>query len=263
MTPTRAAGLAPVNAAVLVSAGRNPVSGRPRACPGDAAALALGLLIAGDALRVLHAGDAGDASLADYLALGAPRIDVVPLAEGAGLAACLAEQVEKADLVLTGSRAETGAGSGLLPYVIANKLDRPLVAGAIDAMAIGSELIVRQFLPKGRRRRIRAPLPAVLTVHPLAGSAIRYAHARRVMGEIRELAPARETRQGANTSWEIEDRPRPSVRLAARDPRNAHARLMSAIGTDARGGLVAAEGSSVDKAQVVLNYLRDHGLIDF
>jgi electron transfer flavoprotein beta subunit len=33
--------------------------------------------------------------------------------------------------------------------------------------------------------------------------------------------------------------------------------------SEAKSGVVAFEGTSVDKAQVVLNYLREHRLIDF
>ena len=43
-------------AAVLVSAGRHPFTGTPRACRGDAVAIALGQRIVGDALRIIHAG---------------------------------------------------------------------------------------------------------------------------------------------------------------------------------------------------------------
>jgi electron transfer flavoprotein beta subunit len=39
--------------------------------------------------------------------------------------------------------------------------------------------------------------------------------------------------------------------------------MLSAIGSAPRGGQVVIEGSSVENAQVVLGYLRQHGLIDF
>jgi len=39
--------------------------------------------------------------------------------------------------------------------------------------------------------------------------------------------------------------------------------MLFAIGSTPRGGLVVIEGSSVEKAQVVLRYLREHGISDF
>jgi electron transfer flavoprotein beta subunit len=53
------------------------------------------------------------------------------------------------------------------------------------------------------------------------------------------------------------------VRLRAQDKKAGYARMLSAILTEAKGGVVAFEGTSVDKAQVILNYLREHRLIDF
>ena len=54
-------------ASLLVSVGRNPISGAPRACRNDVAALEIARGLPGD-LTVLHAGDAGNPGLADYLA---------------------------------------------------------------------------------------------------------------------------------------------------------------------------------------------------
>jgi electron transfer flavoprotein beta subunit len=39
--------------------------------------------------------------------------------------------------------------------------------------------------------------------------------------------------------------------------------MLFAIGSTTRGGQVVIEGSSVEKAQVVLGHLREHGIIDF
>jgi electron transfer flavoprotein beta subunit len=53
------------------------------------------------------------------------------------------------------------------------------------------------------------------------------------------------------------------VRLKALDKKSGHARLLSAIVSETKGGVVAFEGTTVDKAQVMLNYLREHRLVDF
>lgn len=250
--------------AVLVSAGCHPVSGLPRACHGDAVAMGLARKLAGDAARAVHAGDAQHPALADYLALGASTIEVVERVPGAAIAEALAEHVRDADLVLAGTQSEAGPGSGLLPYAIAAALGRPIVGHVLDIAASGEEWHVQQFLPKGKRRRIAVPLKAVLTVHPLAAVSLAYAHARRLSGRIEAAAgPCGTGGPLPGPCWTVEDSPRRHVRLAGPAPASGHARMMAAVATEAKGGTVVFEGSSVDKAQVILNYLRDHRLVDF
>ena len=51
--------------------------------------------------------------------------------------------------------------------------------------------------------------------------------------------------------------------FVAAEKRSGHARMLSATTTESRGGNVVNEGSSVEKAQVILAYLREHQLIDY
>lgn len=254
----------PVSVAVLVSAGRHPVSGKPRPCRGDAVALVLGRALAGDRLRVIHAGDPEDPALQDYLALGAGCIEVVAARPGADAVAALAGLIADVDLILTGGQAEQGAGSGLLPYALAHVLGRPIVANVLEAQVEDGEVRVRQFLPKGRRRGILAPLPVVLAVHPLAPVGLSYAYARRMSGRIQNRLTDGLTAEAPAPTWKVETVRRQPVRLRAEDKtKSAHSRLLSAIASEAKGGVVAIEGSSVDKAQVMLTFLRENRLIDF
>lgn len=251
-----------VSVAVLVSAGRHPVSGKPRPCRGDAVALALGCSLTGDRLRVIHAGEAEEPALQDYLALGAGCIEVVASRPGANPLAALASLLRDVDLILTGGQAEQGAGSGLLPYALAHALGRPIVGNVLEASIESRDVKIRQFLPKGRRRGILAPLPAVLTVHPLAPVGLRYAYARRMSGRIESVNGV--MAEATSPTWTIEAARRQPVRLKAEDmTKSAHARLLSAIAVEAKGGVVAIEGTSVDKAQVMLTFLREHRLVDF
>lgn len=260
---------ASISAAVLVSAGRHPVSGMARACRGDAVALALGRRLAGERLRVIYAGDAAEPALRDYLALGAGRVEAVAVGADRCVLAPLVNALQDVDLVLTGARAEQGAGSGLLPYALAHALGRPIVTGVLDAHIDNREIVIRQFLPKGRRRGIAAPLPAVLAVHPLAPVELRYAHARLRSGEIEAMpadgaADIPEASVAEACVWSVEPTRRQPVRFKAEDKtKSAHARLTSAIVSEAKGGVVAIEGSCVDKAQVMLSFLREHRLVDF
>ena len=253
-------------AAVLVSAGRHPFTGAPRACHGDAVAMALGRRLVGGALRIIHAGAIDEPALKDYLALGAGTIEVAATPKDHDPVGLLSLLLKDVDFVLAGSRAESGAGSGLFPYALAKALGRPVVANVLDVEIEGAEARVRQFLPKGRRRGVAVSLPAILAVHPLTQVRLGYAYARRLSGRIVAVPPAIDGQLGAGareSPWTVEQTSRWPVRLKAEEKRSAHERMRAAVVSEAKGGVVAFEGTSVDKAQVVLNYLRNHRLIDF
>ncbi|MFM0756180.1 electron transfer flavoprotein subunit beta/FixA family protein [Paraburkholderia strydomiana] len=255
--------------AVLVSVGRHPVSGVARYSRNDAAALTLALTLAkqhATTLDVLHAGDPANPALQEYLALGARSVEVlaVPNADGsqADGAALLAARLPGYDLVLTGTRAEGAFDSGMLPYRVANALGIPLVGAAVDVVVKDGCAQVRQFMPKGLRRRVEVQLPALIAVHPMANATPTYAYARQREGAIHPVAcaaPARAT----ELAWTIRPASSKPVRLAAAEKRSGHARMLSATTTESRGGSVVIEGSSVEKAQVILAYLREHQLVDY
>ncbi|MBR8062926.1 electron transfer flavoprotein subunit beta/FixA family protein [Burkholderia ambifaria] len=251
--------------AVLVSVGRHPVSGTARYSRNDAAALEVGRQLAEKhraTLDVIHAGDPANEALAEYLALGARQVEVLACRDGDDAAHALAARVEGYDLVLTGTRAEGAYDTGMLPYRVAATLGYPLVGSAVDVTVDGGRAAVRQFLPKGLRRRVDAALPAVVAVHPLANVEPRYAYARLRAGTIRPLLTA----TGADAeaaAWKVGAIERKPVKLVAAEKRSGHARMLSATTTESRGGNVVNEGSSVEKAQVILAYLREHQLIDY
>ena len=253
--------------AVLVSAGRHPETGASRACRGDAIAMALGRKMAGDALRVVHAGGADEAALKDYLALGAATLEVVPVSSHENPISALSAHLKDVDVILTGTRAETGAGSGLLPYALAAALNRPVIANVLSARIERQDLRIEQFLPKGRRRSIASPLNSVLSVHPLAPVSLNYAFARQQSGRISLARPSTTAVQpvvlDTSAAWSVEHAPRRPVRLKAEETKSGHARMLSAVAPESKGGSVAIEGSSVEKAQMLLAYLRDNRLIDF
>jgi electron transfer flavoprotein beta subunit len=255
------------SAAVLVSAGRHPVTGMQRACRGDATALALGRQLAGDALRVLHAGPADEPALQDYLAHGAGSIEAVESPAGQDIVQALLPRLREIDLLLTGTRTENGAGSGLLPYALAQALGRPLLANVLEAEVQRDRVAVRQFLPKGKRRSVSATLPVILVIHPLAPVDLTYAYARRRSGRIVIVnadAAGRDTQVTATAPpWRIEDGKRRPVKLKANENLSGHARMQAATSQVSKSGLVVNEGDSVGKAQVILAYLRDHRLIEF
>jgi electron transfer flavoprotein beta subunit len=245
--------------ALLVSAGRNPVSGSPRACRNDAVALELARSLGGD-LTLLHAGDPDNPGLTDYLAYGAAAVDVLPIGPGADILPALAQRLAGFDLILCGSRAETGEESGMLPYLLAETLALPVVGQALSLVIDGTEAEITQFLPKGARRRVRVVLPAVVCVHPLAPMTPRYAQARKISGRIVRL-PAPDAAAMAEC-WRVEPAAKRPVRLRAQRKEAGHNRMLSAIAPAAKGGEILREGSAAEKAQAILTYLRRHRLTE-
>ena len=151
----------------LVSIGAHPTSGRPRRAEQDARAVELGLQLAGDNLQVLHAGDAAEPALRAYLGMGLAQLHVLEQTPGSDALPALADYLRGAgaQVVLTGSQAETGEGSGMLPFLLAESLGWPLVVGLAEVESIeGGAALVLQALPRGQRRRLKVKLPFLATV---------------------------------------------------------------------------------------------------
>jgi electron transfer flavoprotein beta subunit len=266
--------------AALVSAGRHPVSGEARHCRNDSLAMSIGLTLTKKinaistnasitnqtSLRVMHAGNPDNAALKDYLALGAKHIDVIALTAECNIIDSLANELTNTDLILTGSRAENGQDSGLVPYLLAEKLGFSLVANVLEVKLTSEGLEVLQFLPKGKRRSIIVQLPAVVIVHPLAPVELRHAYAQQVMGNVsqQQSLPFKPvTDQDNSLQWQKQSTLRKPIKLKARENKSGHARMLSATVSENKGGAVVIDGDSVEKAQVILRYLREHRLINF
>lgn len=252
--------------AVLVSTARHPVSGQPVRSSSDAAAFELGCSLAPPGrLAVLSAGMAGKDSLDDYLGLGVEAIEMLTVSSPDDVLPALLARLKGFDLVLCGMRSDGQSASGMLPYLLAEGLGAPLVGDVLEATAGGGTLTVRQFMPKGMRRRLEVSLPAVLAVHPRAPQTRQYAYARARAGRVTYVAGAIGGHSTAASAWQFEPatrRPRP---LKAKVVQSGHSRMMGAIGGDgaARGGQVVKGGSAEQKAQMLLDYLREHRLVDF
>lgn len=244
---------------VLVSVGRNPVSGVRRASPHDAVAMNLGLSLGGTQ-EVIHAGDPDEPALHDYLAYGAAAVRVLPVTDGADSLPLLVTALKGYDLILCGDRAEAGSGSGLLPYLLAKALNLPVVSAALEVKQVGDSVEVLQFLPKGKRRTVRVALPAIIAVHRLADHRPAYVYAKRRQGRILTeqtgpVAPA------APSPWVTSPAGKRLIKLAPAETRQGHARMLAAITLESASGIIVKTGSAAEKARAIMTYLRDNRLI--
>lgn len=250
---------------VLVAARHHAVSGRPVRSRADAAAAALALGMSG-AVRLLTAGPLPDAVARDYLALGAPLLEVLECGEDADIAARLLPALRDVPWVLAGTRSEAEHGTGVLPYALAAALQRPVVADVLGIQAEGSAWIVTQALPKGARRRLRVQAPAVLVVSAAASPTLRHSLADAMAGRI-VRKPLQATKPAsASPSAPVGQRVAGSKRrklLEARTQQSGHARMLGAIESPSTGGAVLQAGDPHTKAQAVLDYLRTHSLVHF
>ena len=247
--------------AVLVSLGRHPVSGAVRWSLHDGAALALARRLGGASVAVLHAGDPDEPALRGYLALGAPCVQTIDVPRDRDMLDPLAALLSDYALVLCGSRGESGMGSGLLPYLLAQRLGRPLLPNVLSAQLAGGAVRARQFLPGPAPRHgsgpagaaDRAPRRALRTTLCLCAGA-RRARTARCGARPGRAAGRRLAHRTADA------RPR---KLAAPERRSGRDRLLAATAMTSRGGEVIQHGTPEDKARAVLAYLRTHNLVDY
>jgi electron transfer flavoprotein beta subunit len=92
-------------------------------------------------------------------------------------------------IILAGSTAEGGEDSGMVPYLIAQALNRTLVPDIVGIDLTDTEAALTQALPRGQRRLVTTIPPLVATLHGSAHAARQSAFARARRGTI-EARPA-------------------------------------------------------------------------
>ncbi|WP_017939912.1 electron transfer flavoprotein subunit beta [Zestomonas thermotolerans] len=253
-----------LNIVALVSIGAHPASGRARRAEQDARAVELGLRLAGKRLRVLHAGNPREEALRSYLGMGLDELAVLEQPAGADALPALADYLADAgaQLVLTGSQAETGEGSGMLPFLLAERLGWPLVVGLAEVEKVedGSAQVL-QALPRGQRRRLRVRLPFVASVDSAAPGARQSAFgpARRGRIEAHEVAVVEDQLLAASTLQPA--RPRPK-RLKVIKAKTGAERMKAATAKAAGGtGQVLKDVSPQAGAEAIFKLLLDEGVL--
>ncbi|WP_027897414.1 electron transfer flavoprotein subunit beta [Zestomonas thermotolerans] len=253
-----------LNIVALVSIGAHPASGRARRAEQDARAVELGLRLAGKRLRVLHAGNPREEALRSYLGMGLDELAVLEQPAGADALPALADYLADAgaQLVLTGSQAETGEGSGMLPFLLAERLGWPLVVGLAEVEKVedGSAQVL-QALPRGQRRRLRVRLPFVASVDSAAPGARQSAFgpARRGRIEAHEVAVVEDPLLAASPLQPA--RPRPK-RLKVIKAKTGAERMKAATAKAAGGtGQVLKDVSPQAGAEAIFKLLLDEGVL--
>lgn len=259
--------------AVLLSYARHPTSQRAIAHAGDARALALAIDWMGAAsIRALTVGAMPESAARDYLAQGITAIEcfgTTQNSEAPVLEALLQTGISNTPWIFTGIQSGIGSNqgqgeqwqSGLLPYLLAEALRRPLIDRVVSIQTHDDGVHVEQALSKGARRHLTLTVPAVLTIHPKAHVSQTYAaqaaHLGKIIDHGNEQNPSVERQD-----W-IERRNHARTPLKANFKKSGHERMLSAIGNDSSQNQtqVIQTGSVEDRARAVLDYLQQHGLL--
>jgi electron transfer flavoprotein beta subunit len=247
----------------LVSIGAHPTSGRAQRAVQDARAVELGMRMQGAQLEVVHAGDPQQESLRAYLGMGLAELTVLQQPSSADALPALSKhlQLSQAQLVLTGSQAETGEGSGMLPYLLAERLGWPLIVGLAEVEQIDQGMAwVLQALPRGQRRRLKVRLPFVGSVDQAAAARQSAFGPARRGTLLRTEVELVDDPLYADAQWQPA-RPRPK-RLKVIKAKTGAERMKAATAKASSGaGQVLKELSPADAAEAVFKLLLEEGVI--
>ena len=249
--------------AVLLSTGRHPASGRGRRAEVDARALELALELGptlGGRLHAIHAGDPVDPALRDYLGMGLERLTVLRQPPECDVLPALVSHLRaiRPALILAGSAAEDGPGSGMLPYALAQALGLPILPAAAEVAVKNGLLDMLQALPRGRRRMLRTNLPCLVTVDRSAKTPrpSAYAKSRRGAIDIIEMTPGPSLPADAR---EVPARARPR-RLKIMTGGTAAERFRAATEMQAGRGRLMVDPPADEAARAIMEYLRAEGI---
>jgi electron transfer flavoprotein beta subunit len=167
-----------------------------------------------------------------------------------------------AQVVLTGSQAETGEGSGMLPFLLAEGLGWPLVVGLAQVESIndGSALVL-QALPRGQRRRLKVKLPFLATVDNAAPKPRQsaYGPARRGVLQAEDVEVVDDELLSVATLQAAKPRPK---RLKVIKAKSGADRMKAATAKASGGGGQVLKGVTAQAgAEAILKLLIEEGVV--
>ncbi|MGR2738469.1 electron transfer flavoprotein subunit beta [Billgrantia sp. Q4P2] len=252
---------------VLVSVGRHPVTGRARRADQDARGVELAMSLGGGRVTLLHAGsldEESESAMRGYLGMGLPELTLVEQPSGADVIPALASTLNDAQpqLVIAGERAEQGEGSGLLPYLLAERMGWPLVSGLAGVEKIENGVAtLLQALPRGQRRRLQVRLPAIVTVDAAAAAARQSAFGPARRGEI-EVEPAAAVWDEAQAEWSVTPARKRPKRLKIIKATSARERFKAAAAKAEGGsGQVLTDVTPEQGAEAIFKLLKEEGVL--
>jgi electron transfer flavoprotein beta subunit len=248
----------------LVSVGRHPQSGRSRRAEQDGRAVELGLKLASAELTVVHAGNAQEQVLRQYAGMGLPSLTVLEQESDCDAVPVLVSflQDKRIDVVLTGVRAESGESSGMLPYLLAEKLGWPLVPRVADIISIqGGAAEVLLALPRGQRRAVTVKLPFIASVDNAAQEARQTAFGPGLRADVKVLNVDSVVDEAAS-QWQISAaKPRPK-RIKVVKAKTAADRMKAATAKPmGSGGKVMKDETTAEKAQAIFDLLLEEKVV--
>jgi electron transfer flavoprotein beta subunit len=165
-------------------------------------------------------------------------------------------------VVLTGSQAETGEGSGMLPFLLAEKLGWPLVVGLAQVESLDNGVAhVLQALPRGQRRRLKVRLPFLATVDNAAPKPRQsaYGPAQRGMLAVEEVEVVVDELLARSALQPAKPRPK---RLKVIKGKSGADRMKAATAKASGGGGQVLKGlDAKDGAEAILKLLIEEGVV--
>lgn len=264
-----------LNTHALLSLGKHPVSGRQRRAIEDAQAFEMAAKL-GDCLGI-HAGQYQNAEqLSPFLGMDIGPVAILDIESGSDPVKALISYFEQAqfDIILTGSRAEDGESSGMLPYLLADALDIPVINQVCDVdinpsqkqdnhldfnLSHKNTITVTQALPRGARRAVTVSLPCVLILDANAPTARQSAFGPASRGQVKRIQGESVVDETAS-QFTFEPAQKKPKRMKKVKAKTAADRFKAATASQAKGGQVITPKTPEEGAKAILDLLKEEGL---
>lgn len=250
-----------LNSITLLSLGQHPVSGRAKRAEQDAQAFEMAAKLS--KTQGLYAGEESHLdTLRPYVGMQVGDVSLLSLAANIDPVSALAHYLDdkEVDLIFCGSRAESGESSGMLPYLLAECLDLPVVSQVCDIEQTDGGLCVTQALPRGARRQVMVATPCVIIVDSAAPPARQTAYGPSLRGTIQVIPGTGEIDEQAQ-DFTFEPARKKPKRMKKVKAKTAADRFKAATASQAKGGEVIHPKTPEEGAMAILKLLKEEGVV--